>query len=255
MALFAVAKAILGDFRAAQGQARPARFRRSDRARAGAAHSLDAAWVLYKLDYGLDHMLRRRGAGHLGARNGESSAALSAEFFAGAGARRVNAPFSPSATRSSRSSRSRARRRRCSPRCDAPSSERHRDAERPFADVPLTLSFRSAQTILDAVDKIFGVRCGLARRRRRRRAAAAARGVSPRLAGPGRDLAADRARPERRDPRTGACRSIMHRRTTRRSNLAQRIAAGHQPLAVAGLARAGGRPEDRRERGAFAQAT
>ena len=33
--------------------------------------------------------------------------------------------------------------------------KRHRDAERPFADVPLTFSFRSSQTILDAVDKTF----------------------------------------------------------------------------------------------------
>ena len=34
-------------------------------------------------------------------------------------------------------------------------AKRHRDAERPFADVPLTFSFRSSQTILDAVDMTF----------------------------------------------------------------------------------------------------
>ena len=33
--------------------------------------------------------------------------------------------------------------------------KRHRNAERAFADVPLTFSFRSSQTILDAVDKTF----------------------------------------------------------------------------------------------------
>src|SRR3984957_9696194 len=33
--------------------------------------------------------------------------------------------------------------------------KRHSDAERPFADVPLTFSFRSAQKILDAVDRPF----------------------------------------------------------------------------------------------------
>ena len=51
-------------------------------------------------------------------------------------------------------------------------AERHSDAERPFADVPLTFSFRSSQTILDAVDMTFA-RSRLARRRRRRGAAAA----------------------------------------------------------------------------------
>ena len=34
-------------------------------------------------------------------------------------------------------------------------AQRHRDAELPFADVPLTFSFRSSQTILDAVDMTF----------------------------------------------------------------------------------------------------
>ena len=33
--------------------------------------------------------------------------------------------------------------------------KRHRDADRPFAEVPLTFSFRSSQTILDAVDMTF----------------------------------------------------------------------------------------------------
>ncbi len=34
-------------------------------------------------------------------------------------------------------------------------AERHRHAERPFADVPLTFSFRSLNAILDAVDMTF----------------------------------------------------------------------------------------------------
>ena len=57
---------------------------------------------------------------------------------------------------SSRSSASRARRRRCSPRCSASSSAGSRRRRRPSSTRPLYLSFRSTHEVLTAVDEVFG---------------------------------------------------------------------------------------------------
>jgi ATP-dependent helicase/nuclease subunit A len=113
-----------------------------------------AAWVLHKLDYGLDHLLLDEAQdasqpqwGILGA--------LTAEFFAGAGARsRDRTVFAVGDEKQSIFAFQGA-----APQMFAEMrrvfAQHHRDTKRPFADVPLTFSFRSSQTILDAVDRTF----------------------------------------------------------------------------------------------------
>ena len=116
----------------------------------------DAAWVLYKLDRGVEHILVDE-AQDTSRAQWKILAKLAEDFLSGAGRRAGGAPSSPSATRSSRSSRSRARSRICSTPCAASSPAATRQAELAFADVRLTHSFRSAPAVLEAVDKVFAV--------------------------------------------------------------------------------------------------
>src|ERR1700738_4306967 len=110
-----------------------------------------AAWVLHKLESGVEHLLLDEAQDASQPQWG-ILAALSAEFFAGAGARPKNRTVfavgdekqSIFAFQGAAPPMLAGRKRRF--------GERHSDAERPFADVPLTFSFRSAQKILDAVD-------------------------------------------------------------------------------------------------------
>ena len=113
-----------------------------------------AAWVLHKLDYGLDHLLLDE-AQDASLPQWGILATLSAEFFAGAGARaKTRTVFAVGDEKQSIFAFQGA-----APQMFAEMkrafAERHRHAERPFADVPLTFSFRSSQTILDAVDMTF----------------------------------------------------------------------------------------------------
>ena len=113
-----------------------------------------AAWVLHKLDYGLDHLLLDEAQDASPPQWGILSA-LSAEFFAGAGARpKTRTVFAVGDEKQSIFAFQGA-----APQMFAEMkrafAERHRQSERPFADVPLTFSFRSSQTILDAVDMTF----------------------------------------------------------------------------------------------------
>lgn len=113
-----------------------------------------AAWVLQKLDYGLDHLLLDE-AQDASLPQWGILAALGAEFFAGAGARlKPRTVFAVGDEKQSIFAFQGA-----APQMFAEMKrafeKRHRDAERPFAEVPLTFSFRSAQTILDAVDMTF----------------------------------------------------------------------------------------------------
>ena len=113
-----------------------------------------AAWVLHKLDYGLDHLLLDEAQDTSPPQWG-ILAALSAEFFAGAGAR----PKSRTVFAVGDEKQSIFAFQGAAPEMFAEMkrafAKRHGDAERPFADVPLTFSFRSSQTILDAVDMTF----------------------------------------------------------------------------------------------------
>ena len=113
-----------------------------------------AAWVLHKLDYGLDHLLLDEAQDASEPQWG-ILAALSAEFFTGAGARPKNRTvFAVGDEKQSIFAFQGA-----APRMFAEMkrgfADRHRESKRPFVDVLLTFSFRSSQTILDAVDKTF----------------------------------------------------------------------------------------------------
>jgi ATP-dependent helicase/nuclease subunit A len=113
-----------------------------------------AAWVLHKLDYGLDHLLLDEAQDASSPQWGILSA-LSAEFFAGAGAR----PTKRTVFAVGDEKQSIFAFQGAAPKMFAEMkrafAERHRQSERTFADVPLTFSFRSAQKILDAVDMTF----------------------------------------------------------------------------------------------------
>ena len=113
-----------------------------------------AAWVLHKLDYGLDHLLIDE-AQDASLPQWGILAALSAEFFAGASARAVNRTVFAVGDEKQSIFAFQGAAPEMFAEMKRAFAQRHRDAERPFIDVPLTFSFRSSQTILDAVDMTF----------------------------------------------------------------------------------------------------
>ena len=153
-ALFVVATAILSTYARMKAERGALDF---DDLIAGALALLtrsSAAWVLHKLDYGLDHLLLDEAQDASPPQWG-ILARLTAEFFAGAGARGPNRTvFAVGDDKQSIFGF-----RGAAPEMLADMKrlfdKRHRDAERPFADVLLSFSFRSSQTILDAVDMTF----------------------------------------------------------------------------------------------------
>ena len=153
-ALFVVARSILTMFARMKAERGALDFNDQIARALALVTRSSAAWVLHKLDYGLDHLLldEAQDASHP---QWGILAALSAEFFAGAGARPKNRTvFAVGDEKQSIFAFQGA-----APQMFAEMKrgfeKRHRDAERPFAEVPLTFSFRSAQTILDAVDMTF----------------------------------------------------------------------------------------------------
>jgi len=153
-ALFAVAKTILIAYEQAKAERGQLDF--SDQiARALAlVRRSSAAWVMRKLDCALDHLLVDEAQDTSAAQWGVLEA-LTAEFFAGEGARgRNRTVFAVGDEKQSIFSFQGAApekfaemRRRFAKRCA--------EAALPFENVPLNFSFRSAQTILHAVDRIF----------------------------------------------------------------------------------------------------
>ena len=113
-----------------------------------------AAWVLHKLDYGLDHLLLDE-AQDASLPQWGILATLSAEFFAGVGARAKNRTVFAVGDEKQSIFAFQGAAPQMFAEMKRAFAERHRHAERPFADVPLTFSFRSSQTILDAVDMTF----------------------------------------------------------------------------------------------------
>ena len=106
-----------------------------------------AAWVLFKLDGGLDHILVDE-AQDTSPEQWQIIEALAAEFFSGAGAReRARARCSPSATRSSRSTASRAPTRSSSPPWAAPSPAWRSARRAHWQRIPLDLSFRTVAPV------------------------------------------------------------------------------------------------------------
>ena len=141
--------------RRGQGAARGARLRRP---RAQAANLLGASaaveWVLYKLDGGLDHILVDE-AQDTSPAQWKVIRALAEEFFAGAARARWRARCSRSATRSNRSTASRARRRHV--RRDRPRLRRARSPRRHCRGAAFRSPCRSGRwsRCCTAVDRIF----------------------------------------------------------------------------------------------------
>ncbi|HZZ62689.1 MAG TPA: double-strand break repair helicase AddA [Roseiarcus sp.] len=153
-ALFSVAKAILSTFARAKAERGALDFDDQIALALALVERPSAAWVLHKLDYGLDHLLVDE-AQDTSAEQWRIVAALTAEFFGGASARSAKRTvFAVGDEKQSIFSFQGA----------APDKfvemkrffeKRHRQAERPFETVPLNFSFRSAPAILAAVDKTF----------------------------------------------------------------------------------------------------
>ena len=113
-----------------------------------------AGWVHYKLDRGIDHVLIDE-AQDTSPKQWEIIRRLTAEFFAGAGARAVGRTISRSATKSSRSSRFKAPRRANSRSCVAPSARSANASNMTFGTCTSRISFRSGPNVLGAVDDVF----------------------------------------------------------------------------------------------------
>ena len=129
---------------AAQGEARPSRFRRSDRAHAVAADPLRRRLGALQARFRRRSHPRRRGAGHLGRAMGDPRTARRG-LHLGQGRARDAAHVFRRRRRKAVDllvSGRRAENVRC--RCDGNLRRRHRGAKLAFAEVPLHLSFRSA---------------------------------------------------------------------------------------------------------------
>ncbi len=153
-ALFAVAKSILTTFARMKAERSALDFDDQIARALALVTRSSAAWVLHKLDYGLDHLLLDE-AQDTSAAQWSILAALSAESFVGFGARSENRTVfavgdekqSIFSFQGAAPEKFAAMKRAFEKRC--------RDAERPFDEVPLTFSFRSSPTILEAVDQTF----------------------------------------------------------------------------------------------------
>ncbi len=116
---------------------------------------VSAAWVHYKLDLGIDHLLIDE-AQDTSPEQWDIIERLVAEFAVGAGARgTLGGRSSRSATTSSRSSRSRAPIRANSTRSNVASSKPLKAAAIEWRDVRLDHSFRSNDSVLTAVQHVF----------------------------------------------------------------------------------------------------
>jgi ATP-dependent helicase/nuclease subunit A len=153
-ALFIVTKAVLSTFARMKAERGALDFNdQIVRALALLTRS-SAAWVLHKLDYGLDHLLLDEAQDASRPQWG-ILAAVSAEFFAGASARAANRTVFAVGDEKQSIFAFQGAAPAMFAEMKRAFENRHRDAERPFAEVPLTFSFRSSQTILEAVDKTF----------------------------------------------------------------------------------------------------
>jgi ATP-dependent helicase/nuclease subunit A len=153
-ALFVVARSILAAFARMKAERGALDFNDQIARALALVTRSSAAWVLHKLDYGLDHLLldEAQDASHP---QWGVLAALSAEFFAGSSARlKDRTVFAVGDEKQSIFGFQGA-----APQMFAEMKrafeKRHQDGGRPFAEVQLAFSFRSSQTILDAVDMTF----------------------------------------------------------------------------------------------------
>ena len=153
-ALFVVARSILAAFARMKAERGALDFNDQIARALALVTRSSAAWVLHKLDYGLDHLLLDEAQDASQPQWG-ILAALSAEFFAGAGARPKNRTVFAVGDEKQSIFAFQGAAPEMFAEMKRAFAKRHSDAERPFADAPLTFSFRSSQTILDAVDMTF----------------------------------------------------------------------------------------------------
>jgi ATP-dependent helicase/nuclease subunit A len=116
----------------------------------------DAAWVLYKLDSGIDHILVDE-AQDTSREQWEILKLLAEDFTSGKGARALVRTFFAvgDEKQSIYSFQGAAPKMFAEMRREF--ARRHERAEQEFANVMLTLSFRSAATVLEGVDKTFSI--------------------------------------------------------------------------------------------------
>ena len=153
-ALFVVARSILAAFARMKAERGALDFNDQIARALALVTRSSAGWVLHKLDYGLDHLLLDEAQDASQPQWG-ILAALSAEFFAGAGARPKNRTVFAVGDEKQSIFAFQGAAPEMFAEMKRAFAKRHSDAERPFADAPLTFSFRSSQTILDAVDMTF----------------------------------------------------------------------------------------------------
>jgi ATP-dependent helicase/nuclease subunit A len=153
-ALFTVAKAILATFERMKAERGALDFNDQIARALALVTRSSAAWVLHKLDYGLDHLLLDE-AQDASAPQWGILTALSGEFFAGSGARAANRTVFAVGDEKQSIFAFQGAAPEMFAEMKRAFDRRHRDAGRPFVEAPLTYSFRSSQTILDAVDKTF----------------------------------------------------------------------------------------------------
>jgi ATP-dependent helicase/nuclease subunit A len=154
VALFTVAKAILATFARMKAERGALDFNDQIMRAMALLTRSSAAWVLHKLDYGLDHLLLDE-AQDASAPQWSILAALSAEFFAGGGARAATRTVFAVGDEKQSIFAFQGAAPEMFAEMKRAFAKRHRDAGRPFVETPLNFSFRSSQTILDAVDKTF----------------------------------------------------------------------------------------------------
>ena len=214
-ALFAVAKAVRSTFAKAKAERGALDFADQIARALTLVTRSSAAWVLHKLDDGLDHLLVDE-AQDTSPEQWRILAALTAEFFAGAGARAAERTvFAVGDEKQSIFSFQGAAPEKFA-EMRRVFEQRHREAEQPLRD-------RAAQFLLplgpgDPRRRRQDVRVGgrPARRRGRRRAVARPHGDPLRDEGRRRAVADDRRAESSPIPKTGACRSTSRRATIRR---------------------------------------
>src|SRR6185312_14693204 len=153
-ALFVVARSILATFARMKAERGALDFNDQIARALALVTRSSAAWVMHKLDYGLDHLLLDEAQDASSPQWG-ILAALSAEFFAGSGAREMNRTVFAVGDEKQSIFAFQGAAPEMFAEMKRAFADRHRESKRPFADVPLTFSFRSSQTILDAVDMTF----------------------------------------------------------------------------------------------------
>jgi ATP-dependent helicase/nuclease subunit A len=123
-------------------------------------HKIDASWILYKLDEGIDHILIDE-AQDTNPTQWDIIRKISQEFFDGAGARNANDPeegprtiFAVGDIKQSIYSFQKAEPKKFDENKKY-FIKQASDAGLEFDEVPMNLSFRSTSTVLDAVDKVF----------------------------------------------------------------------------------------------------